>query len=118
MFAILAVSAGCAGTMQSAQGVAVTDINQLAGRWAGTVTPVGAGQDAIYVTITPDRKLTAAWGSNTAWGTVTIQNGKATYQMEPLEYEGTMTLYVDGGKKTLIMDDLWRPFHATMTPQP
>ena len=114
--AILAVSAGCAGTMQSAQGVAVTDINQLAGKWSGTVTPSGSGQDGIYVTITPDRKLTAAWGSNTAWGTVTIQNGKATYQMEPLEYEGTMTLYVDGSKKTLIMDDLWLPFHATMTP--
>ena len=26
-------------------------------------------------------------------------------------------LYVDGGKKTLIMDDLWLPFYATMTPQ-
>jgi hypothetical protein len=114
---ILAVSAGCAGSMQSAQGVAVTDINQLAGKWAGTVTPAGAGQDAIYVTITPDRKLTAAWGPNTAWGTVSIQNGKATYRMEPLEYEGTMTLYVEGAKKTLVMDDLWLPFYATMTPQ-
>jgi hypothetical protein len=117
MLAILAMSAGCAASTQSAQGVAVTDINQLTGKWAGLVTPAGAGQDAIYVTITPDRKLTAAWGSNTAWGTVSIQNGKATYQMEPLEYEGTMTLYVDGGKKTLIMDDLWLPFYARMTPQ-
>ena len=117
MLAILAVCAGCAGSMQSAQGVAVTDINQLAGKWAGLVTPAGSGQDAIYVTITTDRKLTAAWGSNTAWGTVSIQNGKASYQMEPLEYEGTMTLYVDAGKKTLIMDDLWLPFYARMTPQ-
>jgi len=117
MLAILAVCAGCAGSMQAAQGVAVTDINQLAGKWAGLVTPAGAGETAIYVTITSDRKLTAAWGSNTAWGTVSIQNGKATYQMEPLEYEGTMTLDVDGGKKTLIMDDLWLPFYARMTPQ-
>ena len=117
MLAILVLGAGCAGSMQSAQGVAVTDINQLAGKWAGLVTPAGSGQDAIYVTITTDRKLTAAWGSNTAWGTVSIQNGKATYQMEPLEYEGTMTLYVDAGKKTLIMDDLWLPFYARMTPQ-
>src|SRR5262245_36646437 len=117
MLAILAVCAGCAGAMQSAQGVAVTNINQLAGKWAGLVTPVGSGQDAIYVTITPDSKLTAAWGSNTAWGTVSIQNGKATYQMEPLEYEGTMTLYDEAGKKTLIMDDLWLPFNARMTPQ-
>src|SRR5512145_3280269 len=117
MLAILVLGAGCAGSMQSAQGVAVSDINQLAGKWAGLVTPAGSGQDAIYVTITTDRKLTAAWGSNTAWGTVSIQNGKATYQMEPLEYEGTMTLYVDAGKKTLIMDDLWLPFYARMTPQ-
>ena len=117
MLAILVLGAGCAGSMQSAQGVAVSDINQLAGKWAGLVTPAGSGQDAIYVTITTDRKLTAAWGSNTAWGTVSIQNGKATYQMEPLEYEGTMTLYDEAGKKTLIIDDLWRPFNARMTPQ-
>ena len=117
MLAILAVCAGCAGAMQSAQGVAVTDINQLAGKWAGLVTPVGSGQDAIYVTITPDSKLTAVWGLNNAWGTVTIQNGRATYQMEPGEFEGTMTLYVDGGRKTLIMDDTWLSFYARVTPQ-
>ncbi len=113
----LAALAGCAASMQAAQGVPITDINQLAGKWAGTVTPAGAGQEAIYVTITPDRKLTAAWGPNTTWGTVTIENGTATYQMEPLEYEGTLVLYVDGGRKTLVMDDRWLPFNARMTPQ-
>ena len=34
--------------------------------------------------------------ANTAWGMVTLQNGRATYNMEPPVYEGTITLYVDG----------------------
>jgi hypothetical protein len=37
--------------------------------------------------------------------------------MEPNEYEGTMTLYLDGAKKTLEMDDTWLPFNARVTPQ-
>ena len=113
----LAVLAGCAASMQAARGAPITDINLLVGKWAGTVSPAGNGQDAFYLTITPDRKLTAAWGPNTAWGTVTLQDGKATYQMEPLEYEGTMTLYLDGAKKTLVLDDTWLPFNARVTPQ-
>jgi hypothetical protein len=108
--------AGCA-SIQAARGAPITDINLLVGKWAGTMTPGSDGQDAFYLTITPDRKLTAAWGPNTAWGTVTLQDGKATYQMEPLEYEGTMTLYLDGPKKTLVLDDTWLPFNARVTPQ-
>ena len=113
----LAVLAGCAASMQAARGAPITDINLLVGKWAGTVTPEANGQAAFYLTITPDRKLTATWGSNTAWGTVTLQGGQATYQMEPFEYEGTMTLYLDGAKKTLVLDDTWRPFNARVTPQ-
>lgn len=109
--------AGCAASMQAARGAPITDINLLAGKWAGTMTPGSGGQDAFYLTITPDRKLTAAWGPNTTWGTVTLKDGKATYQMEPLEYEGTMTLYLDGAKKTLVLDDTWLPFNARVTPQ-
>lgn len=114
---VLAVLAGCASSMQAARGAPITDIDLLAGKWAGTMTPGSDGQDAFYLTITPDRKLTAAWGANTAWGTVTLQDGKATYQMEPFEHEGTMTLYLDGARKTLVLDDLWSPFNAWVTPQ-
>jgi hypothetical protein len=114
----LAVLAGCASSLQAARGVPITDINLIAGKWTGTMTPGSDGwQDLFYLTITPDRKLTAAWGPNTAWGTVTLQDGKATYHMEPFEHEGTMTLYRAGARRTLVLDDLWSSFNAWVTPQ-
>ncbi len=114
----LAVLAGCASSLQAARGAPITDINLIAGKWTGTMAPGSDGwQDLFYLTITPDRKLTAAWGPNTAWGTVTLQDGKATYQMEPFEHEGTMTLYLDGARRTLVLDDLWSSFNAWVTPQ-
>jgi len=110
------VLAGC-GSLKPARGVPITDINLIAGKWAGTVMPGAGGQQAFYLTITPDRKLTAAWGANTAWGSVTLQNGQATYNMEPPVYEGTITLYVDGDRRTLVMDDTFASFNAQVTPQ-
>ena len=112
----LVILAGC-GSLKPARGVPITDINLIAGKWAGTMTPSPSGEQAFYLTITPDRKLTAAWGGNTAWGTVTLQNGRATYNMEPPVYEGTITLYVDGDRRTLVMDDTWASFNAQVTPQ-
>ena len=112
----LVILAGCA-SVKPARGVPITDINLIAGKWAGTMTPGAGGQQAFYLTITPDRKLTAAWGPNTAWGSVTLQNGQATYNMEPPVYEGTITLYVDGDRRTLVMDDTFASFNAQVTPQ-
>ena len=109
----LVILAGC-GSLKPARGVPITDINLIAGKWAGTMTP---GEQAFYLTITPDRKLTATWGPNTAWGMVTLQNGRATYNMEPPVYEGTITLYVDGDRRTLVMDDTFASFNAQATPQ-
>src|SRR4029450_10424925 len=78
LVATLVILAGCA-SLKPARGVPITDINLIAGKWSGTMTPGPSGEQAFYLTITPDRKLTAAWGPNTAWGTVTLQNGQATY---------------------------------------
>ena len=112
----LVIFAGC-GSFKSAQGVPITDINLIAGKWAGTVTPAPSGEQGFYLTITPDGKLTAAWGPNTAWGAVVIQNGRATYNMGPPVYEGTITLYVDGDRRRLVMDDTFASFNAEVTPQ-
>jgi hypothetical protein len=48
---------------------------------------------------------------------VTIRNGQATFQMEPPIAEGSIRLYLDGGKRTLIMDAVTPSFSAQVTPQ-
>jgi uncharacterized protein YndB with AHSA1/START domain len=87
LVATLVIMAGC-GSFKPARGSA--DHRYQASsreKWAGTMTPSPSGEQAFYLTITPDRKLTATWGPNTAWGWVTLQNGRATYIMEPPNYE-------------------------------
>jgi len=74
-------------------------------------------EDPFYLTITPDGKLVAGWGVNTSWGTVTIRNGQATFEMQPPVAEGSIRLYLDGGKRTLLMDGVLPSFTAQMTPQ-
>ena len=114
--ATLAVTTGCA-SLTSATGAPITDIRLIAGEWAGTMAPGREGEEPFYLTITADGRLTAVWGENTAWGTVTIQNGQATYEMHPPVYEGTITLYDDGGKRQLVLKDLWGPFTAWVVPR-
>jgi hypothetical protein len=79
LVATVAVLAGCA-SLKPAGGTAITDISLIAGEWAGTINP---SYQPFYLKITADRKIAAAWGANYAWGTVTIQNGQATYEMQP-----------------------------------
>jgi hypothetical protein len=109
----LVMVAGCA-SLQPAAGTPITDIGAIAGKWAGTVTP---GNEFFYLTITPNGELTATWGPNYAWGTVTLGTGKATFRMEPGPYEGTVTLYASRGSRLLILDDNWLAFYAQVTPR-
>src|SRR5262245_5905904 len=115
MVAALVMLAGCAA-LPSANGVPISDIDLIAGRWAGTITP-GSEDDRFYLTISPDHKLVASWGVNTAWGTVTLDSGRATFEMKPPILEGSIRLYTDGGSRTLVLDDLWATFRAQVTPQ-
>jgi hypothetical protein len=109
--------AGCA-SLHSAAGAPITDINQIVGKWAGTITP---GHDNVrepfYLTITPDGRLVAEWGVDTSWGTVTLRNGQATFEMKPPIAQGSIRLYVDGGERTLVMDAVLPSFLAQVTPQ-
>jgi hypothetical protein len=79
LVATLAILAGC-GALKPARATPITDISLIAGDWAGTITEP---YEPFYLKITPDRKLVAAWGVNYAWGTVTLRNGQATYEMQP-----------------------------------
>ena len=90
-------------------------MNLIAGKWAGTITPGSPGlDDRFYLTIQPGGRITASWGTNTAWGTATLQNGRVAYEMESPVREGSITLYQDGGRR-LVLDDLWATYSAEVT---
>ena len=116
----LTILAGCASlpSAPSASGAPITDIDQIAGKWVGTINPGhDSFADPFYLTIMPDGKLTAGWGVNTSWGTVTIRNGQATFEMQPPISEGTIRLYLNGSRRTLFMDGVLPSFSAQVTPQ-
>jgi hypothetical protein len=108
LIAILVGVAGCA-SIPGAAGAPIADAGVIVGKWAGTVTP---GDEPFYLTINPGGTLTAAWGPNMAWGTVTVRNGQATFEMQPGLYEGSIRLYDDGGTRQIVLDDLWLSFNA------
>jgi hypothetical protein len=110
---LLLLAQACASATPSTP---VTSIDQLAGKWKGTVT-IGPRVEFLYLTISPDRTLIATWGSITARGTVTVAGGQATYQMAPPIQEGTLKLYVDGGKRQLYMESMNGAFYATLAPE-
>jgi hypothetical protein len=112
LVATLVILAGC-GALKPARGTPITDISLIAGDWAGTITEP---YEPFYLKITPDRKLVAAWGVNYAWGTVTLRNGQATYELQPNLLEGTIRLYLDGDRRTLVLDDRWASFNAQVRP--
>ena len=112
LVATLAILAGCA-SLKPAGGTPITDISLIAGDWAGTMTQP---YEPFYLKITPDRTLVAAWGPNYAWGTVTLRNGQATFEMQPPLLEGTIRLYLDGDRRTLALDDRWASFNAQVRP--
>src|SRR2546423_13024104 len=75
--------AGCA-SMQAVPRAPIDGLSALAGTRSGTVTPGHWGlADPFNLPITPDGHLTAPWDSNTAWGTVTVQDRRARLEMSP-----------------------------------
>jgi len=104
--------------MRAVNGAPIDDTSAIAGTWTGTVTPGRWGlADPFNLTITPDGQLTATWDSNTAWGTVTVRNGQASFEMHPMLYEGSIRLYEDGGTRQLVLQDEWQFFFARVRPQ-
>jgi hypothetical protein len=109
---------GACASMKVAEGVRISSPAELAGRWVGTVDPGRWGPSTPFqMTITPDGSLTALWDSNTAWGTITVQDGRATFEMHPVIHEGTVRLLEDGGKRQLIFDDTFQHFQARVVRQ-
>ena len=114
--AAVVFSAGCA-SMQAARSAPIDGMSALAGMWTGTVTPGHWGvADPFNLTITPDGQLTATWDSNTAWGTVTVQDGRARFEMSPTVHEGTIRLYQRGSTRELVLEDELQSLSARVVP--
>ena len=108
--AVIALLAGCA----SVPPMPVTTIEPLVGKWSGTV--IGRGyQQFFYLTINGDQTMVASWGLNWAWGKITLDNGQVSYEMKPPPLEGTIRYYRGDGKDSLVLDDLFAEFYATVT---
>jgi hypothetical protein len=105
----LALVGGCASALPTR----IRDIEPLVGDWSGTVD-LGGSLLPFYLTIYPDQRLVATWGLVWNSGSISIASDQATYQMTPPLREGTLRLYVGGGKRTLFMDDFWLSFHAVV----
>lgn len=110
---LVALLAACA----SAPPTPLDSVEPLVGKWAGTVAPEGGSQIFFYLTINPDRTLVANWGITWATGSVALANGKATYKMQPQQYEGAITYYAGPGKPTIYMQDTFASFYAVATKQ-
>jgi hypothetical protein len=107
-----------AATPRTSSGSPIEGTSALAGTWTGTVTPGHWGvEDPFTLTITPDGHLTATWDSNTAWGTVTVEHGRATFEMHPDFHEGTIRLYDTGGKRELVLEDELQSLTARVAPR-
>ena len=114
--ATIVFSAGCA-SMQAGRSAPIDGMSALAGTWTGTVTPGHWGvADPFNLTITPDGQLTATWDSSTAWGRVTVQDGRARFEMSPTLHEGTIRLYQRGSTRELVLEDELQSLNARVEP--
>ena len=76
----LALTAGCA-TVPS---VPLTDVRPLVGKWRGTIS-VGLGPPQFYyLTVNPDASIVATWGPNWQWGNITLNGGRARFELSHL----------------------------------
>jgi hypothetical protein len=106
---------GCASMMQPPE--PVTSLEQIAGQWQGLISFRRRFDQIMHLTIAPDGRLFAAWGSNQAWGRATVADGRARFQLAPPPLEGDLKLFGAGPQRTLFMQELWGNFTANLTPQ-
>lgn len=108
----LAALGGCA-SLFAGTGAPIADVGAIVGTWAGTSTP---RDQPFSLTINPGGTLVATWGGQKRWGTVTVQNGEATYEMQPGDYEGRIRLFDEGGARRLLLEDASARLRAQAVP--
>jgi hypothetical protein len=112
LLGVLLGAAGCA-SLPAVTGAPIADVGAIVGAWAGTATP---GDRPFALTINPGGTLVATWGDERRWGTVTVRDGRATYEMQPGDYEGTIRLFDDGGPRRLVLEGAGAAQYAHAVP--
>ena len=110
----LAVTA-CASARSSGTATPIASVASIAGTWTGTID-FGAGDRPCTLTIQPGGQAAMVAPSLTANGTITVKDGKGSYEF-PARSEGAVTLYQDGGKRQLHLKGLSGVFDAWVTPK-
>jgi hypothetical protein len=96
----------------------VTSLDQVAGQWQGLMSWPGNFNQPFYLTILPDGRLHAVWGTHQTWGNATVEGGQARFQMRPPPLEGDLKLYAREAPPTLVMQELWGTFIVLLTRVP
>jgi hypothetical protein len=110
----LAVTA-CAAARGSGSAAPIPSVASIAGTWTGTID-FGAGDKDCTLMIEPGGRATIQAPTLTANGTVTVKDGKGSYDF-PGRSQGTVTLYQDGGKRQLNLRGMGGVFDIWVTPK-
>jgi uncharacterized protein YndB with AHSA1/START domain len=109
--AALSLLAGCA-TVPS---VPLTDVRPIVGKWRGTIS-VGMGAPQFYyLTVNPDASIVAEWGVNWQWGTITLNGGRARFELSHLT-SGTLLYFNDKGGRVITMTPDFGGWYVYVTP--
>lgn len=79
----------------------IAGVQALAGVWEGTLD-IGAGERRCTLTIGADGRATIVGETMTAYGTVTVRDGKGRFVF-PARSEGNVTLYESGSARQLTL---------------
>ena len=108
--------AGCAGGMPPSTPTPITSMKQLEGKWQGTITFGGGGQQLYWVTIHPDGSFVAEWGMNWQWGKITLAGGQGSFEMQGAS-TGTVKYWETPRGRSLTMTPNFGGWQVQVSPQ-
>ncbi len=106
--------AGCASS-PDLQPKPVTSLQQLEGKWQGTITVGRDVQQFYYLTIEPDGSMVAQWGRNWQWGKVTLTGGDPSFELQNIS-TGTLKYYEGPGGRSLALYPTFGGWSAQVKP--
>jgi hypothetical protein len=115
VIAVALALAACAAAGGRSAPVPISSVGALAGTWRGTVN-IGTGDLPCTLTLDPAGKAQIQGPAFTAFGTVTVKDGKGSYSF-PGRSDGSATQYTEGGKPQLHLDGLSGQFQVWVTKQ-
>ena len=103
--------AGCASLPPAR---AVTEMSLIAGRWRGQIVFGRGPYQLYYLTINPDGTLVASWDAGTRWGKVTLEGGRARFNL--YIWSGTLDYLEGGGERVLLLKEDFGQWDAIVRP--